>query len=362
MKCAIYGIGKWTETIIFVMSHFINCDVVYYVQTKPETCCFHGIEVRSPEEIKCDDFDYLVISPDDYGDIIENLKQLPDGEKILKKTKHNMEWCRFVAEASEERIPYQSVTTQEGLKYIARTKDIVIPTFMYHTSHTWSKDEIDLYFELSRKRGLYPKSERGVFFDIGANIGTTSVYVKSKYPNLQIVGIEPGKENSCAFQINTIINNMDDVTIDEIGLSDCSGEIWFHYLETNSGGSGLLDQSGDNSYKVKIQTFDEYVSINNIDIEDISYIWIDTEGYEANVIHGASNTLRNIAIPVWQEFNPEIYKSLGVWERYLKDVEELFDFFIDKNEPNTEHPSDHLDDYYYLMKRRGIKQTDIMLF
>ncbi|MBQ9361056.1 MAG: FkbM family methyltransferase [Lachnospiraceae bacterium] len=111
--------------------------------------------------------------------------------------------------------------TDEGITYIADSRDTVIPMMMYHTGENWAKEEIDFFFKSTS--GDYCKATGGIFIDIGANIGTTSIYVKEKVPGLKVIGFEPGRENFDLFRANIIMNRMDGVTAEWMGLSDENG-------------------------------------------------------------------------------------------------------------------------------------------
>ena len=52
MKCAIYGTGKWAETILHMMSYYKEVDIVYFVRSEVDNGLFHGMNVIKSTDIK----------------------------------------------------------------------------------------------------------------------------------------------------------------------------------------------------------------------------------------------------------------------------------------------------------------------
>ena len=117
---------------------------------------------------------------------------------------------------------------------------------------------------------------------------------------------------------------------------------------------------------MKLCTLDEYLKEKAITSNEISHIWIDTEGYEANALHGAMDTLNSKRIPIWQEFNPHIYRRQGTWERYLEDMGSVYKRFVDFREVREavkrEHDIRELRTYPEVMGEKDIHQTDLFFY
>lgn len=111
---------------------------------------------------------------------------------------------------------------------------------------------------------------------------------------------------------------------------------------------------------------DEYLSKNNILANSIDYIWIDTEGYEGEIIEGAMETLTAKKIPLLQEFNPRTYLRRNTLESYCNNIRKAYDYFLDVNEfvAGKGIIMEICDIYDFAMKRMEYEwpQTDLFFF
>lgn len=80
--------------------------------------------------------------------------------------------------------------------------------------------------------------------------------------------------------------------IELVRFGEKSVEGYFHYSEADSGGSGISYEGGSSTEVVKIISFKEYCDSKGIKASDIDYMWIDTEGFEASIILGAPDMLK----------------------------------------------------------------------
>lgn len=82
---------------------------------------------------------------------------------------------------------YFAVSTRGG-DYITLASDHIISKSMFRKKESFSQEEVDLFISLAEQYYGIRRDERGFFFDIGANIGTTCIYAK-KYvvPNMSVL-------------------------------------------------------------------------------------------------------------------------------------------------------------------------------
>lgn len=138
-----------------------------------------------------------------------------------------------------------------------------------------------------------------VFYDIGANIGYYSLLAAVENPHITVVGFEPASGPLYYFRENVRINNLTNVKVESLALSEKDGVIDFYeirnkkysYLEHNLAGesnAGSLTE-GRNFTKVEVQTttLDKYVERNESGTIDL--MKMDTEGTEHFILeHGQS--------------------------------------------------------------------------
>ena len=252
------------------------------------------------------------------------------GEKQIiagqRKIIGQMKYCKHV--------PFMSCEA-DGVKYIGNSQDSMIIRSMYDTGETWSKKEIDIFFELAEEFYGYEASEaEGIFLDIGGNIGTTSIYVnKVKAPQLKIIAFEPVRDNIRIFRANCALN---DISEEKILLVEkvISNRTTVNLVEKNifnPGASRVVPKDMVQIWEaeeVESTTLDDYLERSGIRNGDIRYLWIDVEGYEGYAIDGAKKLLESVDIPVMTEFVPSYLKKQGCYEMLIEDLSILYPGFI----------------------------------
>lgn len=253
-------------------------------------------------------------------------------------------------EVAHRLMPVLSCVVEDKFVYLGASSDYQITDSMFFTKKNPCKSMMYLFFKLAKK--YYPSSKKSTdsyFLDIGAHIGTTSIFVKSDIdPTLNVIGFEISKSNYNFFKANCFLNNID-VSVEHLGLSNKTARMMVNYNTINSAGTSLGDtkkQNGDVSESVTVTMLDKYLSDKNIPPEAISYIWLDVEGHEYEVIQGAIHTLHDHRIPFIQEFNPTIYIRKGLYESYCTTMSDLYDYFIDVHQKDLiPHPIEELKQY-----------------
>ena len=209
--------------------------------------------------------------------------------------------------------------TAEGLSYVATSKDDFVISTAYLESKNHAADNMKVFHALARKYYKIDDSA-GYFLDLGANIGTTGIYFTSKLaPNLKLLAFEPDAENFKLLRVNLILNDLDNkATAINCGLGDKFDTMTMYRNLQNPGGNGVFSyQNNMPTAQIKIMPLDSYFAENNISAREVKYIWIDTEGFEAQVLLGAKNLLSENPAPVFMEFNPMMWNKSGRFEEML---------------------------------------------
>ena len=230
--------------------------------------------------------------------------------------------------------------TVEGLSYIATAKDRLLMGWMYVNRVNHAADSMKLFHTLSKKYYGVDDSA-GYFLDLGANIGTTGIYFTKKLaPNLKLLAFEPDAENFKLLRINLLLNDVSDdkATIVNCGLGDKFDELTMYRNLDNPGGNGMFNNLlGENfpTETIKIMPLDSYLAEHKIAAHEVKYIWIDTEGFEPQVLLGAKNLLTENPAPIFMEFNPMIWNKTGYLERLIDLLKSVgYTQFIWTAEPN----------------------------
>jgi len=172
--------------------------------------------------------------------------------------------------------------------------------------------------------------DNGIFFDVGANIGTISIPLSKISPF--VYSFEPQKELCKILQKNCIENDVKNIKINNVAVghknkkTELNNEIIDYdkitkidYNTTNSMNYGALSL-GKGGEKVKMITLDYYVKKNKI--KDIKLIKVDAEGAEPIIFFGARKMIN--------KFRPAIiFEKLPNLPNFIKKItKEVNDFDI----------------------------------
>lgn len=372
MKIAIYGTGEVARSFCAMLEkRNEDVEIVYFMQTEKSLDTFLGKKVISLKKMEYADFDYLVIASNVYyQEMLTCLKNLNNGyEQYKGKVQKYDEWLPVKWEVIKSVMPYQSCKVCEDIVYVSLSQDEIIPRYMFETGRNFSDIMIDTFFRLTDEYFPGLAKDRGYFLDIGANIGTTSIYVKKKInSSLQVIGFEPCKSNFDLFRVNCILNQAEDIRAEWIGLSNENIRKKYKYNIHNSGSSRIVEDDAEGEFvsTVQVEKLDDYLKENDILPEDIGYIWMDTEGHESEILEGAAETLNARKIPLLQEFNPIEYHKNNTLNMYCKNIIGIYDNFLDVNEYmkgcKNIYMANQIYDFAMGMEEHGIVQTDLFFF
>ncbi|MBQ7453873.1 MAG: FkbM family methyltransferase, partial [Selenomonadaceae bacterium] len=148
--------------------------------------------------------------------------------------------------------------------------------------------------------------------------------------NLKLLAFEPDAENFKMHRVNLILNDLDGVTsLVNCGLSNEVSELMLYNNGANTGARGFIRHEESTPIStVKIIPLDNYLAEHNIAAQEVKYIWIDTEGLEAQVMLGAKNLLKENPAPIFVEFNLGAWRKSGCFDELMTLLEGLYSHFI----------------------------------
>lgn len=226
--------------------------------------------------------------------------------------------------------PYITCSTADGFHYIDAAKNVGIIRQTYITRQNFSADEMNLFYQLTKEFYNVDDSD-GWFLDLGANIGTSGIYFVKKFvPNLKLLAFEPDEENFKMLKANLILNDVEkNAVVEQYGLGAEDSEKSL-YKYADSGAHSFFNYRNDieASESIKITSLDSYLAKNNIQPEEIKYLWIDTEGFEAQVIVGAQNLLAKNPAPIYTEFSPTFWNKSGYYDKMMEILTKHYTHFI----------------------------------
>ena len=185
--------------------------------------------------------------------------------------------------------------------------------------------------ELQYLETFLPQNKEHVFYDVGCFDGATSLLFAEKYPNYKrIFAFEPSEVNFARSKYK--LEKLRNAEIFQFGLSD-ENEIKKMSLE---GSASKIDDKGE--YEVQVKKGDD------LEIEAPTFIKIDVEGFEAEVLEGLKNRIKEniptIAVSIYHRPNdfiaiPEqvlrIHSDYNIFLRhYTETIYETVMFFVPK--------------------------------
>jgi FkbM family methyltransferase len=133
---------------------------------------------------------------------------------------------------------------------------------------------------------------RSCFCDIGANIGQHSLFVSRLVD--QVHAFEPFDDVSARLEDHIALNQISNIKLHKIGLSDKTEQLTFYAPTGRNKGIGSFDASTREKSTVatgelSLVRGDEYFERNNI--LPVTLMKIDVEGFEKKVLSGLQQTI-----------------------------------------------------------------------
>ncbi|MES2284321.1 MAG: FkbM family methyltransferase [Bacteroidota bacterium] len=157
-------------------------------------------------------------------------------------------------------------------------------------------------FEENTKDLIMNTVKKGmVVLDIGANIGYYTVKMASIVGDEgKVLAFEPNPLMVKELKNNIELNNLKNVQIHEIALSNISGSLTFYNPSKGKEAHGSLKQNNtfdfDDTREVRAERLDDV--LKNAGIQKVDFIKIDVEGAEYEVLAGAKELLFSENKPV----------------------------------------------------------------
>jgi FkbM family methyltransferase len=178
-----------------------------------------------------------------------------------------------------------------------------------------------------------------LFVDVGANIGTSTVFALRRHAFARGVALEPSPETFRTLRLNLVANDLESrVAAMEFAVSDREGEVAFDATDVKTGRHHVatVDESGD--LVVPAVTLDGLVARGVVDAGRVGVLWIDAAGHEAHVLAGATS-LTEAGVPVvvaLRARRTEIERSVTEpWASLLPHLEACYTDVLDLRKTDT---------------------------
>ncbi len=202
-----------------------------------------------------------------WNDILFFIKQKIYLDKVMQKR-------NYVINLKKNNIkfylPYYNKDTIQ--KHIVQTQNFYESDFLDHIC--------------TIKNGIVTKAiHNGLVLDIGANIGNHTIFFLTKKAR-KVLSFEPVKDTFNILKRNVEVNDFQNkVNLFNAGVGQTKGKAVLKYYNSKNIGMSQLSPSQNGDIPI--------LSIDDLNIEErINFVKIDVEGFEAEVIKGMTETLK----------------------------------------------------------------------
>jgi FkbM family methyltransferase len=202
--------------------------------------------------------------------------------------------------------------------YYLRTPDDLFLYYNYNNKHlTWGDGQglegVSEYAQAPAELFvLQVMQEGGVYVDVGANSGYFyALKVAAKYPTAKVLAFEPDPKILHHLERNVAVNNLPNISIFRIALSERPGRM---QMTADLGASNYLVDTasanwGAGTIEVEAQTMDQFAEAHGL--LEIKLIKVDIEGHELGFLRGATATVQKMKPILLMELNEQLLNRAG---------------------------------------------------
>ena len=203
-------------------------------------------------------------------------------------------------------------------KFFAYPQKKDLSRWMIRNLKIWDEKIINLIIEQIN-------DNNSIFIDIGCNYGAYSIPISRIKNNLKVICFDPSRKSLDRLDENINLNNLKNIKYFKLGIGEKKSEVYFDDDINNYKNSGSFEINNKNfGYKINIDSIDNLVRENKIQIKKNVYIKMDIEGYEFFALKGLVKTINNYNVTIFFEFSKKIL------ENHL-NFESEFVEFLNKN-------------------------------
>ncbi len=178
----------------------------------------------------------------------------------------------------------------------------------------WDKPLIQKFYSL-----LSLHDPSFVAIDVGAQTGSFSLLAKY-FPKSRWFSFEPLKEACEALKNNLLLNDIQNVSVYPIALSNTSGQCILQLPAMNAWGLSTLGEQvlrfvPIEQRSVECIDLDRFAFLHKI--EKVDFIKIDVEGWEFYVLQGAKDLIERDHPIILMEYNETNMKQCGVSRSWI---------------------------------------------
>jgi len=172
----------------------------------------------------------------------------------------------------------------------------------------WQRREIVAAVDLLQAAGRLKAN--ALFVDVGAHIGTHTIYALHTGRFRGAVAFEPEPRNARLLAMNIEENGLSEaVTVVRKAAGAATGAAILHLHPRNTGAHAIdvpPSVDGQSSLSVSVVRVEDELAALGVSPSEVGLVWVDVEGYEPQVLQGLAG-LMACAVPLAFEFTPSRY-------------------------------------------------------
>lgn len=222
-------------------------------------------------------------------------------------------------------IQTSTIKLSSGQLFSFRNNDIV-GLSIYTNAH----------FEQKTREAILSQLRQGMtVLDIGANIGYYTLQISQVIGGSgHLIAFEPNPTMIEQLEINIKLNNLNNLTVEAIALSDTNGKAEFCSPKPGreSHGSLMPNDTFETIGRITVKTEKLDDSLKRLGVKKVDFIKLDAEGAEMLIFKGAQKLLSNDNKPViifecaenlCRPFNHSVFDVLVYLNSFNYSIEEI---------------------------------------
>jgi FkbM family methyltransferase len=237
--------------------------------------------------------------------------------------------------------------------------------FKLLSGHGWQRADVESAIAATLENGVLQPNKW--FIDVGANIGTQTVYAMRTGKFCGVVAVEPEPHNLDLLRRNVAINGLTGkVHVVAAAASSDNAKATLTRDRQNFGAHSIRPNWSDTpgtDVTVDTRTIDDILLSLDIGPEDVGLVWIDVEGHEIEALRGMQR-LRAAQVPIVSEVSMAKHTATEVdtlrtllSENYTSAQHLQAPDSTSSPPARSDTTSKHISDFEF-----GTRQTDVLIF
>jgi FkbM family methyltransferase len=246
-----------------------------------------------------------------------SLRALAGSREHRERLRRERAWRRAGASAATV-----CVEDRRGNRFHVSTRDAAIGRELF-VNGAYDAELVEAAMAELGRRGFRPAQ----VVDVGANIGTVTIDLLSRFPDARAAAFEPDELNFELLRRNVSANGMDArAELHQVVVSDHDGSAVLEVADSNLGDHRVRvggPQAGDwgeerrRTCTVPAVRLDTLVEQQRVRLDVPTLLWADVQGHEAQLLAGAERFRDS---PVVLEIWPYGLRRAGGYERLQRQL------------------------------------------